>query len=160
MGYHAFSAGIYSIKHFPRSTDFKKTNPSLNLSESHDFLLATCMSLLFEMAQQICSPSRFSFVTLTYSICFSLRFIATRLRYKLIASRPIQTTSVKTYSPQKVMITERRDRNNGFCIFRLTRAARSLRFQNALLFPNNRIRYKSLAVLFRQSKLPFRHREN
>lgn len=27
MGYHAFSAGIYSIKHFPRSTDFKKNQP-------------------------------------------------------------------------------------------------------------------------------------
>ena len=68
IGIHAFSAGIYSIKHFPRSTLFKNTKPSSNRSDSHAFFDETCMSLLFEMAQQICSFSIFSFVTCMYSI--------------------------------------------------------------------------------------------
>lgn len=68
MGFQAFSAGIYSIKHFPRSTLFRKTSPSSNRPASHAFLKATCTSLLLEMARQICSFSRFSLVTLMYSM--------------------------------------------------------------------------------------------
>lgn len=41
-GFHAFSAGIYSIKHFPRSTLLRNTSPSLKRSESHAFFDETC----------------------------------------------------------------------------------------------------------------------
>ena len=56
------------MKHFPRSTLFKKTRPSSKRSASQAFLDDTWTSLLFEMAQQICSCSRLSLVTLIYSI--------------------------------------------------------------------------------------------
>ena len=38
IGFHAFSAGMYSIKHLPRSTLFRNTSPSSNRSASHAFL--------------------------------------------------------------------------------------------------------------------------
>ena len=63
IGFHAASAGRYSMKHLPRSVLFKKTNPSSKRSRSHAFLDETCASLLFEIAQQMCSVSMFSRVT-------------------------------------------------------------------------------------------------
>ena len=73
IGFQAFSAGMYSMKHFPRSTLFRNTSPSSNRSSSHAFLDATCTSLLLEIAQQICSWSMFSFVTRMYSILLLLK---------------------------------------------------------------------------------------
>lgn len=37
IGAHAFSAGIYSIKHLPRTLPFRKTSPSSRRSASHSF---------------------------------------------------------------------------------------------------------------------------
>ena len=41
MGFQAYSAGIYSMKHFPRSTLLRNTRPSSKRSASHAFLEAT-----------------------------------------------------------------------------------------------------------------------
>ena len=71
IGTHAFSAGIYSIKHFPLSVLFRKTSPSSKHFIIQSFLEETPISLLLEIAQQICSFSIFSFVTCIYSISFS-----------------------------------------------------------------------------------------
>ncbi|MBQ9140394.1 MAG: hypothetical protein IJX63_01190, partial [Lachnospiraceae bacterium] len=68
IGFHAFSAGIYSIKHLPLSVLFRKTKPYSNSSDSQAFFDDTWISLLFEIAQHICSFSMFSLVTLMYSI--------------------------------------------------------------------------------------------
>lgn len=76
MGAQAYYAGMYSIKHFPRTFPFKKTSPSSSLFSSQFFLDITWISLLFDIAQQICSCSIFSCVNLTSSTIHSLQFEA------------------------------------------------------------------------------------
>jgi len=38
MEFQVFSAGMYAIKHLPRSALFRKTSPPANRSDSHAFL--------------------------------------------------------------------------------------------------------------------------
>ena len=75
MGAHAYSAGIYSMKHFPRTLPFKNTIPSSSLSFSQFFLDMTWISLLLEIAQLMCSLSIFSCVSFTSSILYCLRIV-------------------------------------------------------------------------------------
>ena len=109
IGTHAFSAGRYSINHLPRSVLFKNTSPSSNRSISHAFLEETCMSLLLEIAQQICSFSRFSFVTLTYSI------IITPYRYRTskLQLQPDLTAERQSPHPSKLSYPICPDRSRG-----------------------------------------------
>ena len=68
IGCQAFSAGIYSIKHFPRASAFKNTSPFARFSLIYSFFEQTCGSLFFEIAQQICSDSKLFSSIFIYSI--------------------------------------------------------------------------------------------
>ena len=122
MGTQAFSAGIYSIKHFPRSILLRNTNPSSNRSFSQFFFDITCISLLLEIAQQICSFSIFSllfcryFCHAEYQPCFAyqltsngyfkvLRIGKTIRMYKKSFDEWLEGAKIRLFTKHRVSFT-------------------------------------------------------
>ena len=60
------------MKHLPRSMLFKNTKPSSKRSASHAFLDDTCTSLLFEIAQQICSMKKVIYLVMALSMMMAV----------------------------------------------------------------------------------------